>query len=182
MAGRMKLDLASTTCFVALPRVQSGGELMPVQAREPSRWASPLVHAWTCLHSGQDTRLRPIGRLCQVAGSAVRPVGMARPVTGQRIITREWSKSLPAIKEPHTLCDCAPIEAADCRLDTQPIDCTVPRQRMPLVRLFVPLALQPPLYAKGGVKPAGCGLGDFPAKAGSICGMQCHTANMPRGG
>jgi hypothetical protein len=40
-----------------------------------------------------DTRWRPIGRACQVSGSALRPVGMARPVTGQRIITRELSGS-----------------------------------------------------------------------------------------
>jgi hypothetical protein len=40
-----------------------------------------LAQAWTCLHSGEDTRLRPIGRACQVSGSAVRPVGMARPGT-----------------------------------------------------------------------------------------------------
>jgi hypothetical protein len=75
----------------------------------------------------------------------------------------------------------APVKPADHRLDTQPIDGTLSRQRVTLTRLCVSVTAHCPLDAKAGVKPA-CGTDDLPGKPAPIGAIDCHAANMPRGG
>jgi len=105
-----------------------------------------------------------------------------------REITEATAARLMAFRDGQVRCGAglelfhfAPVKPADRRFDTQPIDGTVSRQRVPLTPLCVSVTAHYPLDGKAGIKPA-CGTDDLPGKAAAICAIHCHAANMPPGG
>ena len=131
----------------------------------PSRKASFLLQACVCLHTGHGTLLSPIGRASQVFGSATSPVEMGSPLTGHRIITRTVSSFLLIGSFNR-----ASVKTTHCRFDAKPPNRGFSGQRVVRVAFRIGLPAHTLLGAKGSVKTANCGIGDFPPKTRSIDG------------